>query len=393
MTTLVQRQELFNSLIGFSEKSELKGVIARCRKNYKGKSFTNNPSPYTPNRVCRRILDKVCRRIKTTDSIVVFFTVEFAVELYKREYKDVVVVTKEFCSETKKITETMGYKYMIIEEVKSMSKKFSVGVTNPPYKQGLFRNIMLDLLENIIEDDGILVQISPDETLPTNNKNQKTLPAMKKYGLQEIEDCADDFPNEITSAPIVTYYFDKSKDYNPSAFEKELTEKDKLTLSIIEKIQRKQEYGTLSSATTGELDRKSEEEVNALVGVYKTGPKYEMLPRSKTRFIADSGDYMFTNMFIGINKEDCVVKGSGPMYISEKNIYSIGNTKIFTEDDFVEIYLHPTMRFFLKFLRGNNQRTLCLHLRQLPLISPKTDVNSYLELTKEEIEHINNELG
>ena len=118
-----------------------------------------------------------------------------------------------------------------------------------------------------------------------------------------------------------------------------------------------------------------------------------MLPRSKTRFIANSDDYIFTNMFIGISKEDCVVKGSGPVYISEKNIYSIGNTKMFTENDFVEVYLHPTMRFYLKFLRGNNNRTLGLHLRQLPLILPKTDINSYVGLTEEEIEHIANELG
>ena len=34
---------------------------------------------------------------------------------------------------------------------------------------------------------------------------------MKKYGLQEIEDASIHFPNVTTSAPIVTYYFDKSK--------------------------------------------------------------------------------------------------------------------------------------------------------------------------------------
>lgn len=351
--------------------------------------FVDNTCPLTPNRLVRRALKKLGKR----KSILVLYTLEFALELYVQGHKNVTIATKEFCSITKFFADKLGYKYYTLEEIKGMGRKFNAGVTNPPYKQGLFRDFMLDLLENLIEDDGVLAQVSPDETLPTNNKNHKTLPAMKKYGLQEIEDASVYFPNVTTSAPIVTYYFDKSKAYNPSVFDKELTEKDKLTLLIVEKIQEKQKYGTLTQSTIGELDNTSTEMVNALVKVTKSGPVYKLLPRNETRFISNSDDYMFTNMFIGLNKEDCVVKGNGSMYIAKTNIYAIGNTKIFNVDNFVEIYLHPTIRFYLKFLRGNNTRTLGLHIRQLPLIMPKTNINVYFNLTTEEIEHIENELG
>lgn len=132
MTALLENK-LFDNLVGVYESAEKNGVIYKLRNNYNSRSFTDNSSPYTPNRLCRRILDSVLRKNKTTDLIGVFFTVEFAAELHKRGYENVVVITEKFCPETKKITEVMGYKYLLIEETDNKNMKFDVIVGNPPY--------------------------------------------------------------------------------------------------------------------------------------------------------------------------------------------------------------------------------------------------------------------
>ncbi len=172
MTTLVQQNTLFDNLVGPVESQEKLGVIFRVRTKFENKCFTNNPSPYTPNRLCRRILDSVLRKNENVDSIGVFFSVEFAAEFHKRGYKNVVVMTENLCPETKKITEAMGYKYLLKEEMVNKNMKFDIIVGNPPFektKNGNKKDAAANLwpyfvkvaVEELLVDGGIVAFITP----------------------------------------------------------------------------------------------------------------------------------------------------------------------------------------------------------------------------------------
>ena len=367
------------------QRREVEDLIKYCREN---NLFTDNPSPFTPNRLVRRVLKKCANR----KNFIVLYTLEFALELRLQGKQDVTVVTRNVCVRTKYITEELlGYKYYTLEEVKNMGKKFSAGVTNPPYKQGLFRDFMLNLLEHLIEDDGVLAQISPDDTDPNNRKNEKTLPAMKKYGLQEMEYCQDDF-NVVASAPIHTYYFNKAKPYNPKVFDKQLSPTDQLTKNIVDKILAKQSlFGTLTQRTIGSPPLKGNSTlVTALSTVTKDGPVWEYIPISKARFVENGADYFFTNKFFGMNNYDHAYKGTGPLYISE-NVYGIGNATTYTEKEFNVVFNLPEIKFLLKYFRGSNTRCLGWSIREIPLVpAGTTNVKTLFNLTDEEKDHVLN---
>lgn len=371
------------------EKRIFLDLILRLRNS---KDFTDNPSPFTPNRLVKRIIKKILK--SKTKSIGVLYTVEFAVELWFQGYKNVTILTKHFCPQTRFIAQRLGYKYYTVNEAKNMGLKFHGMVLNPPYKQGLFREFMQLGLEDLLHDDGVMAQISPDDTDPNNRKNEKTLPLMKKYGLQEMEYCQDDF-DVVASAPIHTYYFNKSKPYNPKVFNKTLSPEDQLTKDIVDKIlAQKSVVGTLTQKTVGNLPEKGNPNlVTALSTVTKDGPVWEDLPLDKVRYVNNGQDYFFTNRFFGMNKYDFAYKGVGPLYISSR-VYCIGNAVNYSEKDFNKTFNCLEVKFLLKIYRGTNTFTKGWSIREIPLIpAGTTDTSTFFGLTQKEKDHILNVVG
>jgi hypothetical protein len=144
-------------------------VISYVRTGFKGKRFTNNPSPFTPAPLSKEILNKIP---DVSGKIAVFFTVEFAVELRVRGADDVTIITEQHCPETKIIADYLGYKYMLLQDVEGNDMKFDVVVGNPPY-QGTaethqkFFNMAVELTK----DGGIVSFIQP--ATPYFNKKEK----------------------------------------------------------------------------------------------------------------------------------------------------------------------------------------------------------------------------
>lgn len=163
--------------------AQLLQVIKDLRSRTKDRTFTRNPSPYTPNRLTRRILKSINRK---DSQICVFFTVEFAVELYNLNIKNVTIVTDYYCQETKILAELLGYKYMLIEEVKNKNMKFDAILGNPPFnvrteddatqtgvsgKTNLFKDFV-KMLPNLINPDGLIGFITPKGIINTLQKDE-----------------------------------------------------------------------------------------------------------------------------------------------------------------------------------------------------------------------------
>jgi hypothetical protein len=160
------------------------GVIKDLRENTRERTFTRNPSPYTPNRLIKRMLKSISRK---NGKFCIFFTLEYAVELYNQKVSDVTVVTDFFCEETKIITESLGYKYMLLSEIRDKKMKFDVIVGNPPFnirseddntatgvsgKTNLFKDFV-KMLPELIKTDGTIGFITPKgiiNTLQTHDK-------------------------------------------------------------------------------------------------------------------------------------------------------------------------------------------------------------------------------
>jgi hypothetical protein len=124
-------------------------------------SFMANPCPYIPISVAKEIVDSVGRR-KKKDSYLVLFTIELAGELYARGAMNVVVATTEFCSHTKKLTELIGYKYMLLQEIEDNEMKFTVVISNPPYKgKSELHQQFFNKAVDLVEDGGVVSFIQP----------------------------------------------------------------------------------------------------------------------------------------------------------------------------------------------------------------------------------------
>lgn len=278
-----------------------------------------------------------------------------------------------------------------------MTKKFDVCVGNPPFKQGLFRSFMKQILEELLTEEGRLLQISPDDRF--SNKNHETLPIMQKYGLQSVTDCHDHFSVK-TAYPLVVYSFDKNKKTNSSLFQRKLSQKEKITQRIMDKVQIKcDQNGTLNNRSVGlppiKKGPESEILVHAIVScTNKSGEQYGDLPNKQARFIEDASQFFFTNYFFGTNSEDfTVIKGRGSVYIHHDNICVIENADYLSQEDFNRIYNDKICKFVLQTAIGKNvMRVLGPHIRKLPRIPAKVkNLQKYFGLSDSEMAHIENE--
>ena len=211
---------------------------------------------------------------------------------------------------------------------------------------------------------------------------------MKKHGLQTLENVHHHFDKNLgTSAPIMSYYFDKTKPYNPELFK--LTAEEQITKNIVEKIlAKKSVVGSLTQNAVGNIPEKENTDVvTVLTSVSKDGPVFEDLPKSKARYIENGEDYFFTNMFYGMNSYDHAYKGVGPLYIADKNIYGIGGGANYSEDEFNAVMNLPEVKFLLKYFRQSNTRCLGWTIREIPLIpAGTTSEDNWFDFTQEELE-------
>jgi site-specific DNA-methyltransferase (adenine-specific) len=154
-------------------------IVKRLRTGSHGIKFECNPSPFTPS----DLVDEICNNINVSvklDSIGIFFAVEVAIKLHKRGAKNVTVLTSEYCSQTKKVTDYLGYKYCLINEV---NMKFDVIVGNPPYQDdstgsstkttNLYAPFFYKA-ESLIKDTGTLSMIIPSDWIGPNSSSFKS---------------------------------------------------------------------------------------------------------------------------------------------------------------------------------------------------------------------------
>ena len=323
---------------------------------------------------------------KIDGKIAVIYTVELAIELFKRGYENITVLTKKYCKHTKFLAQQMNFKYNTINEATNMTKKFNVALTNPPYKQGLFRTFMQIGLEDLLTDDGVMIQVSPDDTKPFNNKNYQSVPLMKKYGLQTLENVHDQFETNLgTNTPIMAYYFDKAKTYNPDVFT--LTANEQMAMNIVDKITAKvKQVGALFHGAVGNTPEKGNHTmVRALKTIHQDGPVFEDLPMSEVRYIENGEDYYYVGRFYGKSAYNHAYKGTGPLYIHKDKLLVIGNVKSHTEDEFNAVMNLSEIKFALNCWTAGSRATKGWGLSKLPVVpAGTTSDDNWFGLTDEE---------
>jgi site-specific DNA-methyltransferase (adenine-specific) len=167
-------------------------LIEKLRVN---NEFTNNPSPFTPNRLVRRLLKKISRKNHLSKSVLVAYTLEVAVELWAIGKKNVNITTRTLCPKTRWIAQMLGYKYYTLEELKNMSMKFDVIIGNPPYQDdstgdstkttNLYAPFFYEA-EKLLNNTGILSMIIPSDWIGPNKSSFKNYIFNSKQ-IKEIE--------------------------------------------------------------------------------------------------------------------------------------------------------------------------------------------------------------
>lgn len=181
--------------------------------------FIDNTCPLTPNRLVRRILKNLGR----CKSILVLYTLEFAVELFSQGHKNVTIATKDYCSMTKFFADKLGYKYYIIEEIKGMGKKFDCCVTNSPYqdaeKNPLYYKWHNMIMNDLLVNDGLAAQVTPSAmavALETGKIKGKHSIELRKILLMDISDkLKQDFFKKVGSTFCYTIVQNTPPDGSP----------------------------------------------------------------------------------------------------------------------------------------------------------------------------------
>ena len=381
----------------WTDEERAKSLMRLTVELREANSFGDNPTKIAvPWALAESIIDTleadkkvdgaVPDNFKIDGKIAVIYTVELAIELFKRGYENITVLTKKYCKHTKFLAQQMNFKYNTINEATNMTKKFSVVLTNPPYKQGLFRTFMKIGLEDLLTNNGVMIQVSPDDTQPFNNKKDETVPLMKKHGLQTLENVHDQFNTDLgTSAPIMAYYFDKTKPHNPDVFT--LTANEQMAMNIVDKITAKvKQVGALFHGAVGNTPEKGNHTmVRALKTIHQDGPVFEDLPMSKVRYIENGEDYYYVGRFYGKSDYNHAYKGTGPLYIHDGNMLVIGNAKSHTEDEFNAVMNLSEIKFALNCWTAGNRTTKGWGLGKLPVVPAGiTSKDNWFGLTEEE---------
>jgi hypothetical protein len=234
----------------------LNGVIERLRSGSEKTTFVANPCPLMPDSITRSILDSLGNR-KKDDSYLVLYTVEMACELYARGATNVIVTTSDFCPITKLLTERIGYKYMLLQELEEANMNFDVAVGNPPFNDdqnqkantgnyvSASKKLHIDFINRALDLAKEVVMVAPVRGWFVGRNKDKYLQEYKDKGLYLIENKGTPFPNAVTGE-IGVFHFNNDKEFLVDEFE----QRNPLPNSIVDQFQI---YTMVGRRTPGSL--------------------------------------------------------------------------------------------------------------------------------------------
>jgi hypothetical protein len=247
--------------------SQINVIVERLRSNYQGISFEANPCPFMPESISKGIIDSLKHR-KKKKSYLVLFTVELACELHARGETDVTVTTSNFCSATKLVTERLGYKYTVLQDIKDSTMHFNVAVGNPPFNDdqnqkantgnyvSASKKLHLTFINQALELADEVVMVAPVRGWFVGKNKDRYLKQYQNKGLYLIENKGMPFPNAVTGE-IGVFHFNKAKQF----IRDEFSQRNPLSDSIVDQYQMNTMVGR---CTPGNLKNK----VSA-IGKYK----------------------------------------------------------------------------------------------------------------------------
>lgn len=239
--------------------TQVNAVIERLRSGFQGKTFDANPCPFMPDSISKDIISSLGRR-KKNNSYLVLFTVELACELHSRGAKNVTVTTSDFCVATKLVTERLGYKYTILQDIKDNNMHFNVAVGNPPFNDdqnqkantgnyvSASKKLHLEFINQALELADEVVMVAPVRGWFVGKNKEKYLKQYQDKGLYLIENKGMPFPTAVTGE-IGVFHFNKDKEF----IRDEFSQRNPLDNSIVDQYQM---YTMVGRCTPGKLKNK-----------------------------------------------------------------------------------------------------------------------------------------
>ena len=360
-------------------------MIANLRKNYADKFMYQQPE--TPLELIEEITGQL--GVSANQSILVLFTVEWALYLQEVGYNNVCVASNGDAV-IEALCEKLGLKYQDISETEKNNMKFDVVVGNPPYKQGLWRKLMKQALGLTRQH---MIFVCPNATVENTTKFNELKSLLSANGIQQVVNCQEYFVNEgvnvITNSEIAYHVFDVTQPFNQTVFSvTKLSEAELLAKAIVEKVENNNSTDYLTQ--TRKIG-KSKNDVPVITSITKDGPVIvhsSQVNPAHIKVVDSPSEYFYVNQFFGMNRDDTVYQTDQPIAINTERVYAIGNINSFTVDQFKKIYFSKLIRFVLAQYRGKCMRCLGWSIRKLPVIPTDVDLYAYFGLTQEEINFI-----
>ena len=351
--------------------------------------------PVTP----QLLIEEVTSHIVTdkTTSVLVLFTVEWALYLRNLGFTDI-VVSADNDPIIAKACVVFGLKYQDISEIEKNKMKFDVVVGNPPYTKGIwlkFFKRMTDLSNKWV------CSINPDPTANTSARAKDIRAFLLTAGIQFKKECTDSFPN-VDTGTISYFICDQTRVANDLVFTntskyhqiKEKVCKFSNTSIIARAIVQvhKLPAGSLSTEQTRLTP------VPIITSLTKTGPVFaflsKKLPSFRNKYIEHFKERFFlVNRHFGKNKVDPVFEVvNGDDIVVGDNLIAISADDTDTLSGFSTLYQSKLYKFLIKVI-ANGQCIRDKGLMELPKLDLSKDwtdfeVYQYFKLTQDEIDLI-----
>ena len=230
-------------------------MIASLRKNYADKFMYQQPE--TSQKLIKEITDQI--NAPHDQSILVLFTVEWALYLQEAGYTNVCVASNGD-STIRSLCSMLNIKYQDVSEIEKNKMKFDVVVGNPPYQdpETPSRKVWVEILLksfNLVNRNGILCMITPNSWIvrPDGQKFKKVSKLFSDHQLKFVNlvdpnsyfAVGEDIGYWIVEAtprykPTIVYAewngICESKEIDFCGEKIEFSDSDKLKRSIIKKV-------------------------------------------------------------------------------------------------------------------------------------------------------------